>query len=121
MRLDAPQFLILALFLALAGACGDNRVDAESGNRPSSTTTLAADPWAEIEDRFLLACTEGDGGLSSAAALGVYCRCAYEETVEFYGTVEALAAAKAEVADDPLAVDPLLQSAFDGCAAAHLN
>lgn len=123
MRVNAPRFLIaLAATMIVAAGCGSSHSDSATDVDPApslevSTTTLPPDPWAEFEANFLSSCVAADdGAVADEGALNDYCRCAYGETVEFYGTAEAFAFA--ERSGEP---DPLLERAWEGCAALHLS
>lgn len=117
MRLRPPAVLTLVAALLL-GACGDSADDLVATS--STSTTLAPDPWREIEANYFAACTADTEGVD-VGALDDYCQCTYREVVEFYGTVEAFAEADARLAADPEATDPRLDAAFAGCADLHLG
>ena len=117
MRVDSSRILIAVVAAALAiGACGDARDGTASSGDDSS------DPWAAIESEFLQRCAqEEDSTGSDDDRVADYCRCVYLETVEFYGTPEAMVDANAGRPSGGLTTDPLLEPAFAGCADAHLN
>ena len=119
MRRTPSRFLtaLAASGLFVAG-CSDG-----SGSDAQTSSTRVPDPWAEIEVNFLAGCAENPDPSQTTAESSVdaYCRCAFSETVEYYGTVEAFIEAEQPLADDVEAIDPRLAAAFAGCAELHLG
>ena len=69
---------------------------------------------------FLDACAvQTPAGYGTAVA--TYCACVFVETVEFYGTPEMFTEAGVLDGDHGFTLEPLLESAADGCAELHLS
>jgi hypothetical protein len=118
MRLHAPRFLISAAAAALiAGGCGDGRDEGGTGSSSTSPPSVTDDPWVAVEPGFLDTCAQTEDHPAEDA----FCRCVYIETVEFYGTPEAMVEATASRPTDGPPTDPLLEAAFEGCADAHVT
>ena len=73
-----------------------------------------------VEVEFLDSCAQQTpAGYGTAVA--AYCACVFGETVEFYGTPEMFTDAGVLDGEHGFTLEPLLESAADGCAELHLS
>jgi len=105
--------LLIAAPAIVAAACGD--IGGEAPER-----SLRPDPWASVEVDFLDSCAQ-QTPVGYGAAVADYCACVFGETVEFYGTPETFTDAGVLEGDHGFTLEPLLESAADGCAELHLG